>query len=221
MGRDFRLLVLLPIFVLTGCFGNTGAFPAAQDAQLIVRSVTPIAKSVDAAPATQAVIARNLAAITSESAALSHQFAPNLLDVQQFYGAAQDLLAALGAVPNLPPQAVGVIDAATALLPTFPAVDGSPPPRGPFKMSAEQARVLLGGSAPVAVPAPESRPEPVAVLASPPPASRFHISIDDLGSGFGYQFSDRGQVIDQGEAPTLRVVETRFEAFKRQRNLAP
>jgi hypothetical protein len=211
---------------LTGCFGNTGMFPAAQDAQLIVKSLIPIANSLDAPPATLSLINRNLATATSESAALAHQFAPNLLDVQEFYGAAQTLLTTLSALPNLPAQSIGVVDAATALLPTFTAVDGSRPPPGPFKMSAEQARALLG-AAPVVAASPVAPPAvavPIVASVPPPPrapaAARFHMAADDLGSGFHYEFSDGGQVMETGQAPNLRAVEARFDAFKKQR-LAP
>ncbi len=221
-----RVWFALLLFVaLTACSGQTGLFPAAQDAQLIVKNVSPVAESIGAlgaSAATVAVVTQNLTQARRESAALDHQFSPNLLDVQQFYGAAQTLLATLSAVPGLPPQSVDVVDAATALLPTFPAVDSSPPPPGPFKMSVAQARVLLGGASSVAAPAPPARPEPVVTVAPAPAprlasAPRFHMSIDDLGEAFRYEFSDRGQVMDKGQLATLRLVEARFEAFKKDR----
>jgi len=212
---------------LGACYGKAGSSQAAIDAQLIVTGVTPVAQSVTARgaePTKVAVINQTLAMARSEATVLNRQFTPGLLDVQQFYAAAQILLGTLGSIPNLPPSSANVVDAATALLPTFAAVDNLPPPSGTSTMSADQARLVLSGASVASVaptpPQVNTSAQPVAAATrapTPPGAPRFHLSADDGDDGIRYEFSDRGQVLDRGQVPTMRLLEARFAAFKQLR----
>jgi hypothetical protein len=219
---------LAPTLALGACFGKAGSSQAAIDAQLIVTGVTPVAQNVGALgaePTKVAVINQTLAMARSEATALNRQYTPGLLDVQQFYAAAQILLGTLGSIPRLPPSSVNIVDAATALLPTFAAVDNLPPPAGVSTMSADQARLILGGvsvaAAAPAAPQVDTPAQPVAAAprapTQAPGAPRFHLSADDVDNGIYYEFSDKGQVLDKGQVPTMRVLEARFAAFKKRR----
>ena len=170
--------------MLAGCFGKPGMTQAAQDAQLIVTAVTPVAHAASAAApsATVAAINRSLATATAEATVLAGQYTPGLLDTQEFYVAARDLLQALGTVDGLPPAALGVIDACTALLPTFAAVVGATLAAPTPKMSPDQARLMLRGTEAAAVTTPAAAetmaPPP------PPPVVRSFARDDDARNSF-------------------------------------
>jgi hypothetical protein len=224
------LLVLTPALLLGGCFGNFGNSEPAQDARLIVAAVTPVvqsAGSAGASPATVASLAANLATMRGEASTMATEYAPGLLDVQEFFDAAQDLLRTLSGLNGLPPASVGVVDAAIALLPNFGAI-AERQTNLPARMTPQQARLVLQNgqatatvTAPGPAPAVASPPPPPAVAtpvaAAAPRGGRFHLSMNDFDGKVHYEFWDNGRVVETGNVATLSVLEARYSAFKQQR----
>jgi hypothetical protein len=217
------LLAMTQACLLAGCFGNTGMSPPAQDARLIVSAITPVAESaggLGATPATVARINQNLATMRGEAATMATEYSPGQLDVQEFFDATQTLLQLLGGLNGLPPASVGVVDAATALLPGFAGI-AERQPSLTARMTPEQARLLLQNARTKTTTAPALAPPPVPLPAaapvSVPRGGRFHLSANDFDGMVHYEFWDSGQVIEIGTVASLAALETRFAAFKRQR----